>query len=81
MSRKKLSDLHPGEKGIIKEIGDIGELKNRLMELGALANTPIEVVRVAPFGDPMELEIGNTHIAIRKSEAQKIVVERFKDKR
>ncbi len=81
MSRKILSTLKPGEKGIIKKIGDIGELKNRLLELGALSNTPIEVVRVAPFGDPIELKIGNTHIAIRKSEASKIEIESFKEKR
>ena len=80
MSRKILSQLHPGQKGIIKKIGDIGELKNRLLELGALSNTPIEVVRTAPFGDPIELKINNTHIAIRKSEASKIEVELFKEK-
>jgi ferrous iron transport protein A len=80
MSQKKLSCMLPSEKGIIKEIGDIGDLKNRLLELGALKNTPIAVVRTAPFGDPIELKIGNTYIAIRKSEADKIDVELFKEK-
>ena len=80
MARKKLIELKPGQKGIIKKIGDIGELKDRLLELGALSNTPIKVIRVAPFGDPIELKIGNTYIAIRKSEANKIEIESFKEK-
>jgi ferrous iron transport protein A len=80
MSQKKLSQMLPKEKGIIKKIGDIGELKERLLELGALKNTPIEVVRISPFGDPIELKIGNTYIAIRKNEADKIYVELFKEK-
>ncbi|WP_281951770.1 FeoA family protein [Nitrosophilus kaiyonis] len=80
MSQKKLSQMKPKEKGIIKKIGNIGELKDRLLELGALTKTPIEVVRIAPFGDPIELKIGNTHIAIRKSEAKKIEVETFKER-
>ena len=78
MSQILLAQMQPGEKGVIKQIGDIDDLKERLLELGALKNTPIEVVRIAPLGDPIELKIGSTHIAIRKSEAQKIVVELFK---
>ncbi|GAX86775.1 ferrous iron transport protein A [Lebetimonas natsushimae] len=80
MSQKKLSQMLPQEKGIIKKIGNIEKLKERLLELGALKNTPIEVIRTAPFGDPIELKIGNTYVAIRKNEADKIDVELFKEK-
>jgi ferrous iron transport protein A len=41
MSQKKLSQMKVKEKGIIKNIGDIGELKNRLLELGVLTKIPI----------------------------------------
>ena len=71
----KLSELHPGQKAIIKSIGDIGELKNRLMELGVLCGEPVQVVRVAPLGDPIEIRIGNEHLALRDEDAQKIEVE------
>ncbi|BCD59367.1 MULTISPECIES: FeoA family protein [unclassified Nitratiruptor] len=81
MSKKLLSQMEPKERGIIKKIGDIGELKRRLLELGALTKVPVEVVRIAPFGDPIEIKIGNTYLALRKSEANKIEVELFKDKR
>lgn len=71
----KLSELHPRQKAIIKSIGDIGELKNRLMELGVLCGEPVQVVRIAPLGDPIEIRIGDEHLALRYEDAQKIEVE------
>ena len=70
-----LNELHPRQKAIIKTIGDIGELKNRLMELGVLCGEPIQVVRIAPLGDPIEIRIGDTHLALRRKDAEKIEVE------
>ncbi len=77
--RKKLSDMEVGESGIVRSIGDIKELKNRLIELGIL-NTPIKIVKKAPFNDPIAIKIGNTTIAIRNEDAKKIEVELFKEK-
>ena len=71
----KLSELQPKQKAIIKSIGDIGELKNRLMELGVLCGEPIQVVRIAPMGDPIEIRVGDEHLALRDEDAQKIEVE------
>lgn len=71
----KLSELHPRQKAIIKSIGDLGELKDRLMELGVLCGEPVQVVRIAPLGDPIEIRVGNEHLALRSEDAQKIEVE------
>lgn len=71
----KLSEVHPKQKAIIKSIGDIGELKDRLMELGVLCGEPVQVVRIAPLGDPVEIRIGDEHLALRKEDAEKIEVE------
>ncbi len=71
----KLSLLHPKEKAFIKSIGDLGELKTRLMEMGVLCGEVVQVVRIAPLGDPMEIRIGSDHLALRKEEADKIEVE------
>jgi len=71
----KLSELHPRQKAIIKSIGDIGELKNRLMELGVLCGEPVQVVRIAPLGDPIEIRIGDEYLALRDEDAQRIEVE------
>ncbi len=77
--RKKLSDMKVGESGIVRKIGELKELKNRLIELGIL-NTPIKVVKKAPFNDPIAINLGNTTIALREEDAQKIEVELFKGK-
>lgn len=71
----KLSELRPKQKAIIKSIGDIGELKNRLMELGVLCGEPVQVVRTAPMGDPIEIRVGDEYLALRDEDAQKIEVE------
>jgi len=71
----KLSELHPKQKAIIKSIGDIGELRDRLMDLGVLCGEPIQVVRIAPLGDPIEIRIGDEHLALRSDDAQNIEVE------
>jgi len=77
--RKKLSDMKIGESGVVVKIGDLKELKNRLLELGIL-NTPVKIVKKAPFNDPIAIKIGNTIIAIRNKEAQNIEVELFKER-
>ena len=71
----KLSELYPKQKAIIKSIGDLGELKERLMDMGVLCGELVEVVRVAPMGDPIEICIGDEHLALRREEMQKIEVE------
>ena len=77
--RKKLSDMQVGESGFVRNIGDLKELKKRLIEFGIL-NTPIKVVKKAPFNDPIAIKLGNTTIAIRDEDAKKIEVELFKGK-
>jgi Fe2+ transport system protein FeoA len=45
------------------------------MEMGLIEGTPVEVVRFAPMGDPMELYLHGYHLSVRKSEAARIEVE------
>ena len=77
--RKKLSDMKIGESGVVVKIGDLKELKNRLLELGIL-NTPVKIVKKAPFNDPIAIKMGNTIIALRNKDAQNIEVELFKER-
>ena len=70
-----LADLEPKQKAIVKAIGDLGELRARLMELGVLCGEPVQLVRAAPWGDPLEIRVGDTMIALRKTDAAKIEVE------
>jgi ferrous iron transport protein A len=45
------------------------------MELGLVPGTPVQVVRRAPLGDPVELRVRRTHLSIRRSEAELVYVE------
>ena len=74
----KLSVLKPGEKGKILEIGAIGPLKRRLMDMGVLVGEEIKVEKIAPLGDPIEVTIKNYSLSFRKKEAEGISVEVMK---
>jgi Fe2+ transport system protein FeoA len=59
----------------IVALGDESPLQQRLMEMGLLPGTKVRVVRLAPLGDPIDLEVRGFHLSLRKSEAQTIEVE------
>ena len=46
----------------------------RLLEMGLLPGTPVEVVRLAPLGDPMDLRVRGFHLSVRKREAARVLV-------
>ncbi len=66
-----VQDLRPGESGKIIGFESSGAT-NRLMEMGMLPGSEVQVVRLAPFGDPMDLKVGGYHLSIRKAEAAQI---------
>ena len=69
----KLSDLEPGESGLV--VGWAGGVPSpRLLEMGILEGTEIEVIRLAPLGDPIEIALRGYHLSIRKSEAERIEI-------
>ncbi len=72
----RLSDLKPGEKGRILEIGGSDQFRMRLIEMGLTKETEICVDKYAPLLDPMELIVRGYHLSIRGRDAQKIVIER-----
>lgn len=72
----KLTDLAPGERGTITAITTKGVLRNRLMDLGIIAGASVEMEKQAPLGDPLQIRVHNTRIALRKSEASTILVEK-----
>jgi ferrous iron transport protein A len=71
----QLRELQPGSRGTISRLSCRGKLRRRLMDIGVVAGTPIEVERVAPLGDPVELKIKDFHLSLRKQEAGDIWVE------
>jgi len=69
----KLSELNTGQRCIIVSFTD-ELLKLKLMEMGCLPGEEVEVIRVAPPGDPMAVSVGSYVLAIRRSEADTVIV-------
>jgi ferrous iron transport protein A len=71
---RSLDELAPGESGVIVRLDAEQAIARRLMELGLVPGTSVEVVRRAPLGDPVELRLRQVHLSIRRSEAARIHV-------
>jgi ferrous iron transport protein A len=69
-----LSSLAPGTSGKVAEINIPGSSRPRLMEMGLLVGTPVELVRFAPLGDPVEIKVRGYHLTLRRHEADQIMV-------
>ncbi len=54
-----------------------GSLRQRLYDLGVCPGTHITFVRSAPLSDPIQIKIGHYHVALRRSEAQFVDVEKY----
>jgi len=71
-----LDRLAAGERATIVRLTGDPSVCRRLMELGLVPGTPIEVVRRAPLGDPLELAARGVHLSLRRTEASGIHVAR-----
>ena len=61
-------------KAVITKVGGEGELRCRLLDMGLIPKTVVDIRKVAPMGDPIELEIRGYTLTIRKEDAAKIEV-------
>lgn len=64
-----------GETGTIVTLHGSGNVKHRLIDMGLVSGTKIQVVKFAPLGDPVEIKVKNFELALRTSEAGMIDVE------
>jgi len=71
-----LSEIQIGQVVQIARIGGEGPFRRRLLELGLVPGTRVEMLRVAPLGDPVELLVRGASLSIRKAEAGAIEVQR-----
>ncbi|AXT18477.1 ferrous iron transport protein A [Flavobacteriaceae bacterium AU392] len=69
-----IADLKKGERAIIKDISS-DHIPLKLLEMGCLPGNEVELVQVAPFSDPMYLNVNGSHLAIRKETAALIQIE------
>lgn len=71
-----LTTMAVGSAATVSEIKVSPENRGRLLEMGILVGTPVELVRFAPLGDPVEIKVRGYHLTLRKHEAEQIWVKR-----
>jgi len=76
-SMQTLDTLEAGDRAEILEIGGEADTVERLMEMGVVAGTQIQVLKFAPLGDPLEIEIRGYHLSLRRTEAAEISVRKI----
>lgn len=72
---KKMNGLGIGETGTIRNIAGNASLRRKLLDMGLTPGVKIEVVKVAPLGDPMDIKVRGYNLSLRKEEAAGINVE------
>ena len=69
-----LDKLPIGKKATITAVGGEGALRLRLLDMGIIPKTAVTVRKVAPMGDPIEIQIRGYELTIRLEDAAKITV-------
>ena len=72
---KYLSELKIRDKGKIKGISGEGILKRKLLDMGVVPGSFVEIIKLAPLGDPINVKIKGYHLSLRKEEGNFITVE------
>lgn len=73
--KKTINELKIGEVAKIIGVSGVNSaLRRRLLDMGLTANTPVEIIRFAPFGDPVEIKVRGYALTIRKDDAKLVEV-------
>lgn len=72
---KTLKDVKVGETAVVVRLHGEGAVKRRIMDMGLTRGTEVHVRKVAPLGDPVEINVRGYELSLRKADAQMIEVE------
>jgi len=70
----RLSDLKPNQTATIKAIEESGQAKRRIMEMGLVRGSRVRVICRAPLGDPIEVEVRDYKLSLRRRDAENIII-------
>lgn len=70
-----LKEVKPGQTVTVQRLLGTGALRRRIMDMGVTRGTQVYVRKVAPLGDPVEVNVRGYELSLRKSEAENIEVE------
>ncbi len=72
---KLLNEMVQGEQGTVKKVVAEGKIKRRLFDMGVTPGANVTFKKVAPLGDPIEINIRGYELSLRKDEADKVLME------
>ena len=72
---KTLTDIRVGDTVSVKKLHGEGAVKRRIMDMGITKGVEVYVRKVAPLGDPVEINVRGYELSLRKADAQMIEVE------
>ena len=73
--KKLLSEFAPDEKGVVAKIENCGKIKRRLYDMGVTPGAQIQLIKVAPLGDPLCVTLRGYELSGRRDEAKEVVME------
>ena len=73
-----MDELKPGQSAFISAVGGDGALRHHLLDMGLTPQTEVMLQKVAPMGDPIEIQVRGYELTLRVEEARKIEVEAVK---
>ena len=73
--KQTLADLKSGHRAVIAGFSESGPLVQRMMQLGLIEGSEVEVIRRAPTGDPIEIRVLGYSLSLRRSEAKTILLD------
>ena len=73
--QKKLNEFIVGETGKIVKITATGKIKRRLFDMGITPGAIVSLKKVAPLGDPLEVNLRGYELTLRKDEAENVIME------
>ncbi len=72
---RTLKEMRPGERAVVLRIHGEGAVKRRIMDMGITRGVEILVRKVAPLGDPVEINVRNYELSLRKDDCAMIEVQ------
>ncbi len=69
-----VNDLKIGQGGVISEVGGEGALRLRFLDMGLIPGTKVILQKIAPMGDPIQIQVRGYELTIRREDAQKITL-------
>ena len=69
-----LNELKPGDRTTVVKIVGGGETRRRILDMGVGKGVEIQVEKVAPLGDPIDITVKGYHLSLRKEDAKNVVV-------